>query len=115
VDTVDPTLIEYTSTRNGRQCDHGLEIAMHVNHNIEDLLNEMQGILGERGYTAGGLMLGLEDGTLPVETTSLGFLYEEYKNEHDQILYFLISKKQTMFEYIKSIILYLFGKITWSY
>jgi hypothetical protein len=69
--------------------------------NVEDINKE--------SILAGKLLkIGLEDGTIITDMScKLSDLYYKHRNDKDNILYLLITKENTMYGYIMSIIRYL--------
>jgi hypothetical protein len=76
-----------------------------MDQTVQSVLDELKSIYEfEEQYR---LKLGLEDGSMPDVTTSLGDLYKRYRCEEDKILYLLLSKEWTVYGYIWSIIRYI--------
>jgi hypothetical protein len=84
---------------------------------IEDIYNrvvndlketEIEDINKEDILAGKKLKIGLEDGTIITDMSqTLEQLYLEHRNEKDNILYLLITRENTMYGYIMSIIKYL--------
>ena len=125
VDTVDPELYYLMSKKQIRFLTEykGVELSLHMDSSMNDILNEIKCILLQKlidskntfdatnelsKYT---LKLGLENGTLIEQNFILGDLYKKYKNNDDNILYLLLSKENSIYAYLMSIIKYIFTNI----
>jgi hypothetical protein len=110
VDSVDPELSKALATKDemfSRYLKYGFEIMIHMDLTVADLLKEIKIELVKKDYDYSDLSIGLEDGTIPEMNVELGVLYKQHRNKDDKILYVLLTKEQTMFGYIMSIIRYL--------
>jgi len=111
VDSVDPELSLLLAKRNPhfpRDIRYGLELTMHMDLKVEDIAKEVKiEILKKDINNTMVIKLGLEDGTFPDLNLDIGTLYKAKRNTDDKILYLLVTKEQTMYGYIMSIIRYL--------
>ena len=108
VDSVDPELSLFLSTKqNPRYIKYGLEIIIHMDLTIADLLKEIQIEFLKRDHEYTNLFVGLEDGSIPKANIILGDLYKKHRNIDDKILYVLLTRETTIYNYIISIIKYL--------
>lgn len=114
VDSVDTELSKALATKDEtftRYLKFGLEIIIHMDLTVADLLKEIKIELIRRDYEYGYLSIGLEDGSIPEMHTELGTLYKKYLNKEDKILYVLLTQEKTITGYIMSIIRYLSNNI----
>lgn len=95
-----------------RNIRYGFEIIMHMDKKMLDVLKEIKIELLKNDYNIGDLVLGLEDGSLVDLEMDVGEVYKKYRNKDDKILYILVTKEQTMYGYILSIIKYLTSQVT---
>lgn len=108
VDSVDPTLSLYLSTKyDNRYTKYGFEIFLHMDLTITDLLKELHIEFIRKDQPFENLAIGLEDGTITSPNDVLGDLYKKHRNPHDKILYFLLTPKTSIYNYILSILQYL--------
>ncbi len=111
IDSVDADLSNALSEKSGRYMKHGVEMVFHMDATVPDVLKEVKIHLMQKDHEQmikdTDLTLGLEDGTFPDGKKNLGELYKEHRNRDDKILYFLLSKEQSMYAYIMSILAYL--------
>jgi hypothetical protein len=97
-----------TSRRDWR---YGGEFVFYLDTTIEDILNEIMIMLNSRGYINTDnqpFRLGLEDGTLLNLNDTVGNLYNKHRNHKDRILYLVLTKETSVYNYILSIFKYLF-------
>jgi hypothetical protein len=111
VDSVDRDLSEAISDRTLKRYDnkYGRAIVCHMDKDVRYVLREIKVILIKNDceqFANQGLRLGLEDGTFPVLDQDLGTLYKKHRNKNDKILYLLLTKEESMFGYIMSIVSY---------
>lgn len=113
VDSVDPNITEILCVKENRMTTYGKELVLHMDRKVSDVLREVKIMLiaADREDIA-GVKLGLEDGTVLENDTDLGTIYKKHKNAEDKILYLLITREDTMYDYILSIIKYLWNNIT---
>lgn len=111
VDSVDKELTEAIGEKRHRQSIYGKELVFHMDCKVGDVLKEIKIMLVEKEkenlWKETGLVLGLEDGTILQQTEALGGLYKKHRNNDDKILYLLLTREQTMYGYIVSILKYL--------
>jgi hypothetical protein len=94
-----------------REWRYGGEFVFYLDTTIEEVLNETEIILKSRGYIQNDSIpfrLGIEDGTLIDPKDTIGNLYHKYRNNKDRILYLVLTKETTVYNYILSIFKYLF-------
>ena len=103
VDSVDPILGGALS-ENSKIFRYGLEIDIHMDSTVDDLLIFVNEYLKQRNHSFNNLVLGLENGSFPNKKMILGNLYKEYRNKNDKILYFLLTRENTIVGYLLSII-----------
>jgi hypothetical protein len=113
VDSVDKEIIEILKKKsfiNGsRVISYGLELEMKEDSSMEDILREIKIELlkmkKEYIFMENDIQIGLEDGMIIEDKKEkLINIYKKHKNEKDNILYLLITKEKTMYNYIMSII-----------
>ena len=118
VDSVDAELSKILSKKDGRYIMYGKELVMHMDSTIAELLKTVKIVILQQDrediVKTSTLKLGLEDGTIPEETKTMGDLWKKHKNEDDRILYVLVTKENSMYGYIMSIIKYLSDTV-WSF
>ena len=115
VDSVDSELSRALASKDpnySRNIKYGFEIIMHMDKKMSDLLKEVKIELLKKDYEAQNLILGLEDGDLVDLSMDVGTVYKKHRNKDDKILYVLVTKEQTMYGYILSIIKYLASNIS---
>lgn len=118
VDSVDKELSEAlgnNSRYNRAQSRFGRELVKHMDQLLSSVMRDVKVILiqREKENLINNLVLGLEDGTIPDQEIELGKLYKAHRNTDDKILYLLLSKEQSMYGYIMSILRYL-GESFWK-
>jgi hypothetical protein len=96
---------------------YGKNYALEKDTVIEDIYNrvindiketEIEDINKDDILSGKKLKIGLEDGTIITDMSqTLEKLYFQHRNEKDNILYLLITRENTMYGYIMSIIRYL--------
>lgn len=114
VDSVDTELSQALATKDytfTRYIKYGLEIIIHMDCTVADLLKEIKIELIKKDYDYNNLNIGLEDGTIPNVNEELGVLYKKYANKDDRILYVLLTQEKSMYGYITSILRYLTNNI----
>lgn len=114
VDSVDPDLSLLLATKRSHNIRYGLELILHMDLTIEDLKNVIYQELQKRTNTSTVPMMphitiGLEDGTIPDVNIDLDTVYKRHKNKEDNLLYILITRETSVYNYIVSIIRYLFN------
>lgn len=116
VDSVDQKLsallsgcdIKHTSQR---RWTYGLELSLHLESTIEDILTQIQTILSNIGYILDKdtfYKIGLENGNFVEKDDKIGVLYKTNKNPKDKILYLVLTTESTKYGYLLSIFKYLF-------
>lgn len=110
VDSMDKNLASAISTKTPNYTfeKYGLEISLHSESTVSDLIN----IIKQKMIDNDNIIqfdLYLENDIYPIYDNSIidfCFLYKKYRNESDNILYFIIKPKISIFErfllYIKS-------------
>lgn len=111
IDSVDSSLGQMLSSKEGRERNYGIELVMHMDKTISDVLKEVKIIVLQKDmeemFVDSTLIIGLEDGSIPELTTDLGTIYKKHRNNDDKILYLLLTKEKSTYGYIMSIIRYL--------
>lgn len=108
VDSVDPELTLHLSTKyENRYTKYGFEIFLHMDLTIADLLKELNIEFIKRNHPFENFSIGLEDGTITAPNEILGDLYKKHRNPDDKILYFLLTPKTSIYNYILSILRHL--------
>lgn len=120
VDSVDKDLSLALATKRSHNIRYGLELIVHMDLTVADLINVIQTELQRRNQndvnlisntTFTGFQVGLEDGTIPELQTDLGTVYKNHKNPDDNILYILITPETSVYSYVMSIIRYLLQRV----
>lgn len=94
-----------------RRWTYGLELSLHLESTVEDLLTQIETTLSNIGYVLDKdviYKLGLENGNFVEKNDKIGTLYKNHRNEKDKILYFLLTTESTKYGYLLSIFKYLF-------
>lgn len=108
VDSVDPEISLYLSRKyENRYIKYGLELILHMDSNITDLLKEIKIEFIRRNHPFQNLTVGLEDGTITTPNDILGDLYKKHRNQDDKILYLLLTPETSIYNYFLSILRYL--------
>jgi hypothetical protein len=115
VDSVDEELTTALSNRlSKRHILYGQELSVHMDSSVNDVLDEIRVYLCTVNYQDCNnpyLSIGLEDGSLPNPSCSVGELYKKHRNSNDKILYILLTKETNIIQYIQTIVMYLFTKV----
>lgn len=118
VDSVDKELSEALGARLYRRDEscsrYGREVVKHMDQPLSSIMRDVKVILiqKEKENLMENLVLGLEDGTIPDQEIELGKLYKAHRNSDDKILYLLLSREESIYGYVMSIIRYL-GESFW--
>lgn len=110
IDSVDSDIADTLSERisSSRYKKYGKELIFHMDGTIEDVLKHIKIIMLQKGYTeVDKLKIGLEEGLFPQLDDKIGDIYKKHRNKDDRILYLLLSKEESMYGYIMSILRYL--------
>jgi len=113
VDSVDKELSEALGIQSRQvyrvTSRYGRELVKHMDQPLSSVMRDVKVILiqREKENLIGNLVLGLEDGTIPDQEMELGKLYKAHRNTDDKILYLMLSREQSVYVYIMSIIRYL--------
>lgn len=108
VDSLDPELSLYlTKKYENRYTKYGLELILHMDLTITDILKEIEIEFIRRNHTFKNLTIGLEDGTITKPNDILGDLYKKHRNYDDKILYLLLTPDTSIYNYMFSILKYL--------
>lgn len=113
IDSVDIEISNLISV-NKRYRRHGKEVSYHYTQCIGDILNDMIEILKTQYPYINKYNFRLEDGTLLEEKVILEDIYMKYRKEDDKILYLLLTKEKTLYEYFLSIFNYIFSYSSWG-
>lgn len=117
VDSVDGELSEALSIQvhSRLQSKYGRELVKHMDQRLSSVIRDIKVILlqKDRENLISNFVLCLEDGTIPDQETEVGNLYKAHRNKDDRILYLMLSKENSVYEYIMSIVRYL-GQSIWS-
>ncbi len=115
VDSVDKDISEALyKPKVRRSIGYGRELVFHMEETLNSVLKEVKILLvqEDKEYLVSNITIGLEDGTMPSLDTDLGTIYKRHRNIEDKILYLMITKEQTIYGYILSIIKFLYNKLT---
>jgi hypothetical protein len=110
VDSVEKELSNLLATKDEnipRTMKYGLEITIHMDNKMSEILKIVKIELLQKDYEVNNLVLGLEDGSLIDLESDVGAIYKQHRNKDDKILYVLVTNEKTMYGYILSIIKYL--------
>ena len=110
VDSVERELSNLLATKDEnipRTMKYGLEITIHMDNKMSEILKIVKIELLQKDYEVNNLVLGLEDGSLIDLESDVGAIYKHHRNKDDKILYVLVTNEKTMYGYILSIIKYL--------
>lgn len=110
IDSVECDITDVLSEKvsSSRYKTYGRELIFNMEGTLEDVLKHIKIVMLKRGYTEiDKLTIGLEDGTFPSLDSSIGDIYKAHRNKDDRILYLLLSKEQSIYGYIMSILRYL--------
>lgn len=113
IDSVDIKISNLISI-NKRYRRHGKEVSYHYTTCIGDILNDMLKIIKTEYPCINKYNFRLEDGTILEEKTILEDIYMKYRKDDDKILYLLITKEKTLYEYFLSVFNYIFSYSLWS-
>lgn len=100
--------IENIPRRNWR---YGGEFSYYTDTSVADIIEEVNTLLELRGIKLNNgekFSLGLENGELLNHNQKIGELYKKHRN-NDNILYLLVTKKKSVYEYLLSIFTYIFS------
>lgn len=87
---------------------YGRPLVYHLDNKIEDIKDEIMELFkNDNTYKNYTFTLGLEDGSFPNINEKLDNVYKNHRNKEDKILYLLVTKEKTIYDYIMSIIKYL--------
>jgi len=120
IDSVDKDLTQMLSTKDGRARSYGIELVLHMDKTIGDVMKELKIIIIQKDmeelFLDDKMILGLEDGSIPDVTEELGNLYKKQRNNDDKILYLLLTREKSSYGYIMSILRYLARNVmeTWK-
>lgn len=90
----------------------GRPLVYHMDNTIENILMDLLELTHiNPKYKNCLFTLGLEDGTFPDLQSDIGTIYKLHRNKKDRILYLLLTKEQTVLNYILSILNYLKNSI----
>ena len=112
VDSVDKELSTALSEKHGfRNVTYGREFVFHMDCFLSDVLKEVKIYLIEKDLErivkSNNLILGLENGDLPDLNTKIGDLYKQHRNQEDKILYLLLTKETSVYNYLISLLKFL--------
>lgn len=113
IDSVEEEIMKILSNREKGRYFNGVELSKHMDGSIKELIEQIEDIIIKRGgkrlIEKKRIILGLENGEVidSNDTITLGELYKKYRNRKDRILYILVSRKDTLYGYIMSIIEYI--------
>jgi hypothetical protein len=110
IDSVEKEISDLLATKDEkhpRNIKYGLEVTIHMDNKVSELLKIAKIELLKKDYEVNNLVLGLEDGSLIDLDIDVGTVYKKHRNNSDKILYVLVTNEKTMYGYILSIIKYL--------
>ena len=115
IDTIDDEIKYFLHDVNGTR---GKEFVFHMDYTLNDViefLRERSEHTKEQSVVKNlqriKLTLGLENGVIPSPSQNLGELYKIHRDSNDKILYLILTKEPTMYDYILSIFRYVKNKI----
>lgn len=104
IDSIDKNISNMIS-ENKRYKRHGRECEYHYETTIGDILLDIKELIPYEN----NIHIRLEDGTILDNKIKLEELYIPYRKEDDKILYLIVSKELTLYEYFLSIFNYLYN------
>jgi hypothetical protein len=120
IDSVDKEMsdifISKETSINTRIITYGLCKEVRYDAIIEDIIKEVKVVMIRKNkeylFMEGKLKVGLENGEIiENQKTRIIDIYKKHKNEKDDILYLLITRESSVYNYIMSIIRSLISKI----
>jgi len=114
VDSVEEEIAQCLTTFTSHGSVSGIELVVHMDCTLHDVLKRVKIHLISNDcehLMTTELALGLEEGTIPDLSSNLGDIYKHYRNKDDKILYILLTRQQSVYDYIKSILHYLTVKL----
>lgn len=108
VDSVDTKISNIISLKK-RYYRYGKEVSYHFSTCIEIILKDFLEIIKKEYPYENNYKLRLTNGTILENSVILEEIYMKYRNDDDKILYLLLSKETTLYDYFLSIFNYLFG------
>lgn len=113
IDSVDEEISQMfrkkTFINDSRIIKYGIELQMDKKSYMKDVLKEIKIEMvkadKESMFKENNLKMGLEDGSIITnEELKVIDVYRKHRNYNDNILYILVTKEQTMYSYIMSIL-----------
>jgi hypothetical protein len=85
---------------------NGMEYHFHSDIIVDDIIRDVK----LRIKSDKLLKLGLENGKILEGKDILGDIYKKYKDQNDDILYLLVTEEKSVYNYILSLLKYIFGE-----
>lgn len=103
---------DFLNTYNINFSKYGRPLVYHMDNKLTDILQDIKTLLkNNQRFTHCQFIIGLEDGTFPAIESDIGTVYKLHRNQADKILYLLVTKEKTSYDYIMSIIHYIKNNI----
>lgn len=113
VDSVDKELsllLATIKTSTSFYTKYGKEYIMNMDLSVKDFFHQINTDLKTQ-ITGKNITMSLENGQIIDLNLTLGDVYKKHRDEHDHILYILITYKTSIYTYILSILRY-FGRLS---
>lgn len=117
VDSVDKDIGEILSSKETGICNgifmryrtYGIELILDKDLYIKDVLRQIKILFlkKNREDLVNTINVGSESGDIIDPEMKLSDAYDKYRNNEDKILYLLLTREKSMYEYIMSIIRYM--------
>ena len=117
IDSIDKDIGEILSCKETGICNgvftryrtYGIELIFEKDKQIKDVLKEIKILFlkKNREDLVNSINVGSEGGDIIDSEMKISDAYDKYMNKDDKILYLLLTKEKTMYEYIMSIIRYM--------
>ena len=116
VDSVDKELSLLLAQRQSHNIKYGLELILHMDLLVKDVVQVIYNELKKKDPTFNSnINIGLEDGSIPEFDITIGLIYKIHKNTDDNILYLLVTRETSIYQYLLSIINYLYSQMISKY
>lgn len=110
IDTVDNKYVNFIKPP--------IEMVVHLDNTVSQVLGQVKVIVLERQLKSGiinpssdNMRLGFENGDISEPDTKIGDIYRIMRNEDDKILYLLLTEQRSVYDYIISIINYIYNNV----
>lgn len=116
VDSVDKELSVLLAQRQSYNIKYGLELILHMDLLVQDVVQVIYNEIKKKEPTFNSnINIGLEDGSIPDFDITIGSIYKTHKNIDDNILYLLVTRETSIYQYVLSIIHYLYSQMISKY